>query len=114
MTTDWVLAGFGKQRKRSVEGYRTFIKDGKNQVYLGSDDFVEEPQCKIGEDQSLNDTPKPQKLAPLKPLAYFVSNYTRNEGMARAYLSGHYTLAQVGKIYGVSYATVSRAVKAFE
>jgi REP-associated tyrosine transposase len=34
--------------------------------------------------------------------------------MARAYLSGHYTLAQVGEHFGVSYATVSRAVKQME
>ncbi len=34
--------------------------------------------------------------------------------MARAYLSGHYTLAEVGAVFSKSYATVSRAVKAFE
>lgn len=31
--------------------------------------------------------------------------------MARAYLAGHYTLKEVGKYFGVSYATVSRSVK---
>ena len=36
---------------------------------------------------------------------------TRNENMALAYLSGHYTLEQVGNHFGVSYATLSRAVK---
>lgn len=30
------------------------------------------------------------------------------------YLSGHYTLYEVGNGFGVSYATVSRAVKLFE
>lgn len=34
--------------------------------------------------------------------------------MAYAYLSGHYTLVEVGPWFGVSYATVSRAVKAIE
>ena len=34
--------------------------------------------------------------------------------VAQAYWSGHYTLAQVGKYFGVSYATVSRAVKQAE
>ena len=34
--------------------------------------------------------------------------------MAQTYLSGHYTLAQVGGHFGVSYATVSRAVKLAE
>ncbi len=34
--------------------------------------------------------------------------------MAQAYLSGHYTLAQVGARFGISDATVSRAVKLIE
>jgi len=37
-----------------------------------------------------------------------------SEGMAQAYRSGHYTLKQVGAHFGVSYATVSRAVKQME
>ncbi len=34
--------------------------------------------------------------------------------MAQACWSGHYTLAQAGEHFGVSYATVSRAVKQAE
>lgn len=34
--------------------------------------------------------------------------------MAEAYRSGHYTLKEVGDYFGVSYATVSRALKAFD
>jgi DNA-binding MarR family transcriptional regulator len=34
--------------------------------------------------------------------------------MAFAYLSGHYTLTEIGNWLGVSYAAVSRAVKAIE
>jgi hypothetical protein len=34
--------------------------------------------------------------------------------MAKAYLSGHYTLEEIGREFGVSYATVSRAVKLYE
>lgn len=42
--------------------------------------------------------PKKQKQAPVKPLAYFEERYqTRDERMAQAYLSGHYTLGQVGQ-----------------
>ena len=35
---------------------------------------------------------------------------TRDECMTQAYWSGHYKLAQVGECFGVSYATVRRAV----
>jgi hypothetical protein len=48
-------------------------------------------------------------------LNYFIDRYkNRDKGMAQAYLSRHYTLAQVGEHFGVSYATVSRAVKQAE
>lgn len=99
LTVDWVLGNFGKQRKRATAKYREFVREGKsqpspwqalkNQVYLGSEEFVLQAQGYIKEEQSLDDIPKPQKLAPPKPLSYFVTGYNRNEGMARAYLRGH-------------------------
>ena len=125
LTTEWVLAGFADTKIVAQQHYRDFIQAGKgqpspwqqlkNQIYLGNDDFVNDMQCKIDPKQSLQDIPKKQKQAPVKPLAYFTERYkTRNKSMAHAYLSGHYTLAQVGKYFGVSYATVSRAVKLVE
>ena len=83
--------------------------------HLGSSDFVEEMQCKLEPEQSLKDIPKPQKQAPMRSLTYYQQRYSlRNEAMARAYLAGHYTLESVGKHFGVSYASVSRAVKELE
>jgi len=124
LATDWILQAFGADKRQATEGFRRFVAQGrnqpspwqklKNQVYLGSDTFVEETQSKIRDDQPLTGVPKPQTLPPLKPLSYFVAHYPRNEGMARAYLSGHYSLATVGDAFGVSYATVGRAVKAWE
>lgn len=125
LTTDWILAGFAKTRHVAQQRYRDFVKDGKgqpspwqqlkNQIYLGSDDFVDDMQYKLRPEQSLKDIPKKHKQAPVKPLAYFAAKYkTRDTRMAQAYLSGHYTLEQVGDYFGVSYATVSRAVKQAE
>ena len=125
LTTDWILSGFDKSEAKAHQRYREFVKEGrnqpspweshKNQVYLGSDEFVDDMLCKLNPDQSLKDVPKPQKLSPPKALERYQSEYSqRNEAMARAYLSGHYTLAEVGQYFGVSYATVSRAVKSLE
>ena len=125
LTTGWLLACFSKQRNRAQQAYREFIQQGKNQpspwenlknqIYLGSSEFVEEMQCKLEPDHSLNDIPKKQKQAAIKPLGYYQQRYpSRNEAMAKAYLAGHYTLKQVGQHFGVSYATVSRAVKEIE
>lgn len=124
LTTDWVLGNFGKQKSRAMAGYRVFVAEGKkqpspwqqlkNQVFLGSDDFVEDVQCKMRDDQSLDSVPKPQKLSPPKPLSFYKTHYPEREAMARAYLSGHYTLSEVGKVFSKSYATVARAVRAYE
>ncbi|MBY0574886.1 MAG: transposase, partial [Undibacterium sp.] len=117
LTTDWVLAGFAKTKNVAQQRYREFVQQGKgqpspwqrlkNQIYLGDDEFVLDVQCKLEPEQSLKDIPKKQKQAPIKSLAYFADlGKTRNESMALAYLSGHYTLDQVGQHFGVSYATV--------
>lgn len=125
LTTDWILSVFGKQRKRAQQQYRDFVQQGKNQpspwealknqIYLGSSSFVDEMQCKLDPEQSLKDIPKLQKQSAKKTLDYFKKRYSeRNTAMAKAYLSGHYTLEAVGIHFGVSYATVSRAVKQLE
>ncbi|MEO1879122.1 MAG: hypothetical protein ABGX40_04000 [Methylococcales bacterium] len=119
------MSGFGEQKKLAQEGDRRFVEQGKgqpkpwesikNQIYLGSDQFVEAMPCKLDPEQSLQDIPKPQKQAPPKPLSYYQDNYlNRNQAMAEAYRREHYTLLQVGEHFGVSYATVSRAFKALE
>jgi REP element-mobilizing transposase RayT len=125
LTTDWVLAGFGSNKRQACEQYRDFVASGKgqpspweslkNQVYLGSEQFVEDMLGMIQPEQSLRDIPKPQKRAPPKPLEFYESLFNdRKLAMATAYLSGHYTLEEVGRQFKVSYATVSRAVKAQE
>ena len=125
LTTDRVLAGFGKQKKRTQMAYRAFVKEGrgqpsplkrlKHQIYLGSDEFIEDMLSKLDPDQSLQDIPKSQKQSPPKPLSYYEGKYSeKKRAMAEAYCNGGYTLQQVGAYFGVSYATVSRAVKALE
>ncbi|MBB3062590.1 transposase [Microbulbifer rhizosphaerae] len=117
LTADWVLGNFGARRGRVQAGYWQFVQEGrgqpspweslKNQIYLGSDEFVEDMQCRMNPEQSLQDIPKPQRQSPPRPLEHYRKRYSeRNEAM--------YTLAQVGAEFGVSYATVSRAVKSFE
>ncbi len=125
LTIDLVLSLLGKRRRKAQENYRAFVVEGrnqpspwerlKNQIYLGSDQFVEDVQSKLDPDQSLKDIPRKQKRAAQRPLSdYAKKGVERNSAMAQAYLSGYYTLEQVGEYFGCSYATVSRAVKAFE
>jgi putative transposase len=123
LSVDWLLGVFGKRRGAAQLAYREFVAAGagmpspweslKNQIYLGSDEFLEDMQCRLDPDQSLEDVPQRQKRAPPKPLDYFSRRFKdRDRAMAEAYRSGQYTLAEIGSKFGVSYATVSRAAKA--
>ena len=125
LTTDWVLSNFGKRQKTTIEKYRKYILEGKNQpspflkvrnqVFLGSDEFIEDMKSKVSTGKSLKGNSKKKKQKPIKTLKYYQKTYKiRNEAIAMAYLSGHYTLEQVGDFFDLSYATVSRVVKEFE
>lgn len=125
LTVDWILSMFSKTRRLAQQRYLEFVEQGNNQpspweylinqIYLGTDDFVEDMQCKLNPEQSLQDIPRKQKKSPPKPLSYYEKQCeNRREAMFRAYSSGHYTLSEVGEWFGVSYATVSRVVKGYE
>ena len=125
LSVDWLLGGFGHNRKDATQAYRRFVSEGKNQpsiwlnlknqIYLGSEHFVETMQCLIEPNKSLENVPKPQKSLVRKPLSFYEqSRFTRNEAMALAYRSGFYTLKEIGEHFGVSHTTVGRAVKAYE
>ena len=54
-----------------------------------------------------------RSLAPT--LIEFEKKYSvRDVAMARAYLSGAYTMAEIAEYFGIHYMTVSRAVRKFE
>lgn len=122
LTTDCILSQFAASRTKAAAKYCAFVAAGKNlpspftqlknQIFLGDDQFIESARCHVALNEALVDIPKPQKLAPPKPLAYFKAHYEeRNDALAQAYLSGHYSLEVVGAHFGVSRATVARAVK---
>lgn len=125
LTTDWLLGSFGQRLARAQEKYRDFVQAGRrdespwaglqSQIYLGNESFVRKMQARVAGDRSLRDVPRRQTRAPAKSLDWYGKRYRdRNAAIAQAYLSGHYTLEQVGEHFGVSYATVSRVVKRFE
>ena len=74
----------------------------KNQIYLGSDEFV---------NTQLKNISVYQKI-PIHPVEYFIDQYAdKKESMARAYLSGHFTLESIAKSFNVGASTVGRELK---
>uniref|UniRef100_E6QXI3 Transposase IS200-like domain-containing protein n=1 Tax=mine drainage metagenome TaxID=410659 RepID=E6QXI3_9ZZZZ len=122
LTTDWILGLFSTQRDEAIKRYGAFVAEGKNQpapwgslrnqIYLGSESFVETMQRKISADAPLWEIPFVQKRPLPKPLAQIADEYARDEAIAQAYASGGYGLKEIGNHFGLHYSRVSRIIKA--
>ncbi len=125
LDVNWIIASFGKRRQKAIEGYRSFVKAGKgqpspwkklkNQVYLGSDEFVEQILESIRDDKHLSEVPSSQKRAAPKPLQHYEkSSKARDEAIFNAYQSDGYSMQEIGDYFGLHYSRVSRILKAEE
>jgi putative transposase len=124
LQTGWILAQFGQRRSSAIEKYVKFVHEGarlpgiwtqlQGQIYLGSESFMQKMQALIEQKPTLDEIPKAQRRVITQPLAEFEKKFERNEGMARAYLSGQHTMAAIARHFGVHYSTVSRAVRNHE
>ncbi len=121
---DWLLGQFAIERTKAIQGYRNFVMSGRglpspllgvrDQLLLGDDGFVESRR-KTGSDDALREVSKAHRRLLALPLEEYQSRHPeRDEAMARAYLSGAYTMAEIGQYFNVHYMTVSRAVRKYE
>lgn len=120
LVVDSILAAFDEHKSQAQEKYRLFVSEGSNQpspwekltnqIYLGSDAFIDEVQCKLDPDQSLIDIPKIQQRQAKKSLSYYQELYGKKEAIIKAYASGHYTLKELADYFGSSKSSVSRIV----
>jgi len=124
LDTEWLLCQFGNERQPAIAAYRRFVMEGldrpspldrvRHQVLLGDDAFVARHQHDRADDR-LREVSKAHRRSVALELSAYQDRYPdRTEAMARAYGSGAYTMAEIGKHFGVHYMTVSRAVKGFE
>ena len=121
LDVDALLSRFAERRHVAIRRYVNHVRAGvglpsilsslKQQMYLGDDAFVTRMQRKAGASAEALEVPRARRRAPAKPLAHYVAlKLLRERAMARAYATGHYTLADMAKAFGVHYCTVSRAV----
>ena len=122
LTRDCVLSRFAQSRSKAAIRYADYVAAGKNQpspfehltnqIFLGDEAFIDHARSFVELGDDLIEIPKPQKLAPPKTLSHYKQNYkNRNLALGEAYQSGHYSLEAIGAYFGVSRATVARAVK---
>ena len=124
LETDWLLGQFGVERAAAVHAYREFVAAGRglqspmtnlrNQLFLGDDKFLKQV-CAGEKAVTVTEISRSQKkVVALRLHEYDARFGDRREAMARAYIDGAYTMAEVAAHFCVHYKTVSRAVQGYE
>jgi hypothetical protein len=122
LETEWILSGLSPSRKEAQERYRTLVAKGKNlpspweglknQIYLGSEEFVEKTKSHLEPDKDLSEIPSAQRRKRPKPLvAYAKEHRDRDTAVAKAYASGGYSMKEIGEHFGLHYSRISRIIK---
>jgi hypothetical protein len=122
LATDWLLSAFARKRSTAIKRYTAFVAAGlglsgtweqlRGQIYLGSDEFIEDTQCRMSSDTELDEVPGVQKKRLPRPLdEYRAQSPDRDTAIYRAYLSGGYSQKAIGDHFGLHYSRVSRIVK---
>lgn len=124
LESDWLLGQFARRRSVAIREYVNFIRAGtglesiwaslRGQIFLGSEKFAEEAKRLLPKDRDLREVPRAQRRPRAKPLEDYTKLMNRREGMAKAYLSGDYTMQEIADAFGVHYSTVSRAVRDYK
>jgi REP element-mobilizing transposase RayT len=118
-----ILALFGETEGEAVAHYARFVAEGKGQpapwerlkqqVFLGSDAFVEAMRRKVPTDRDLREVPQARARPPAKPLAEYARKHPqRDRAIAAAYASGGYTMQDIGDYFGLHYSRVSKIIRA--
>jgi hypothetical protein len=121
LTVDWILSAFGTRKSKAIESYKRFVAAGKNQpspwtflknqIYLGSDKFVERMQKQIGVDRDLSEIPSAQRRPTAKPLSIYEDESSgRDLAILSAYKSGGYSMKEIGDYFGLHYSRVSQII----
>ncbi len=121
LATEPILSALGQRRAVALPAYRDWVAQGrnqpslwgqlKNQVYLGSDAFVEKLQRRLDARQDLSEVPAAQRRPAPKPLEHYARKYKdRNEAIVQAYASGGYAMKDIGEYFGLHYSRVSRII----
>ena len=106
MDVDWTLSQFGKKRENAIAAYQQFVMEGKGlpdpkeqtkyQMFLGKDEFISMHRDPAENPEKLREISKAHKKSIALSLFDYQNHYPqRNEAMARAYLSGAYTMAEI-------------------
>lgn len=121
LETDGILAALAGRKGEAQTAYAQFIAEGrnqpspweelKNQIYLGSDSFVQRMQGRIDANRRSSEIPKTQRRPVVQPLTwYFRAHPDRDTAIVEAFRSGGYRMREIGDHVGLHYSRISRII----
>jgi len=124
LVTDWLLSQFGPAPELARTQFREFIMQGigrrsplddiQHQIVLGDKAFVAQHADRLGATDFTAIVKDQRRLAAMSLEDFEKTCASREEAMARAYATTAFSMAEIGKHFGVSDKTVSRAVRRYE
>ena len=127
LTTDWILAQFGQEKKKAYSLYQAFVLSGakavsplkavKGQLFLGKESFMDQVEHLLQGKEKLKEiSKKPRYITrpPLDEVLKYRDKKKRNQALYKAHLQYGYTLKDIAEYLGVHYSTVSRVIKRIE
>lgn len=121
----WINSDWFRDSFTSIKDFEELLFDEKDedilnqtrkQIYLGDDDFIADVQSHLNEDQKSEEVPRKQLARPLSKTYSEILKDCEDENMAiaRTYLTGNYTLKDIGDYLDIHYSGVSKIVSEYE
>ncbi|MDQ7784951.1 MAG: hypothetical protein RDU20_18855 [Desulfomonilaceae bacterium] len=125
LSTDRVLAQFGKSRREARKSYREFIPAGREEespwkrlvgrCLLGEEPFLERLLPYLKDKTALTEIPRVQRFAVRPTLDRLLpavrSGLKRDRAIAEAHVHHGYSLHEIAAHVGLHYSTLSRMVR---
>lgn len=122
LSIEWLLSVFSKQRSEAQNKYKEFVDQGqnqpspweelRNQVFLGSEDYVNKILEDIDQEKDLSEIPKSQRKPEAKELEWYEKQTKRrDEAIKLSFDSGGYSMKQIAEYYGLHYSRISKILK---
>lgn len=127
LTTDWILAQFGRRRQEAQRAYREFVREGLDaespfdglvgRILLGSETFIARCRAQFSDAEALLEVSTQERYAgrPMLEVLFRGMDASdksmRNAVIADAHLQHGYTLKSIGDFLGLHYTTISAVVR---
>ncbi len=121
LNIDWILSVFSDCKLTSMSRYQKFVSETyldyspwdelKQQIYLGSEEFIIKAQSNIDFLQDFSGIPLSQYTPIVLPLIdYEKQASSRDDAIKLAYASGGYGMKELGNHFDLHYSRVSRII----